>query len=125
MPDALTRFFLGLVGRQAELPKAVIGFPYEGLSPQPPAPPLPLVDGVALSLLPACWAFAAIMILPGEQGAAMVGLPFMYLLPGLAAHRCVVYLITCRPPISFWGRIVTFRWIIPGYDRALAAPFWR
>jgi hypothetical protein len=123
MPEPVTRFFLAALGRQAELPKPVLGYPYVGLSPQPPQPPLPLFDGVALSLLPAWWAFAASANAPSDETAAvMLGMPLMYLVPALLSWRCWIYLANCRPPISLWGRIMTGRWIIPGYDRALAAP---
>jgi hypothetical protein len=86
-------------------------------------PPLPLADGVALGLLPAWWAFAASANAPDENIAAtLVGIPLLYFVPALLAGRCLIYLSSCRPPISLWGRIMTFRWIIPGYDRALGAP---
>ena len=119
--EALTRFLMGLAGRQADLPKQVLGYPYDGLSPRSPGPSLPLRDGIALSLLPAWWAFAAIEVLP-KDGAAVAAVPCVYLLPSLVIGRCVTYLAVCRPPISLWGRIMTGRWIIPGYDQALAAP---
>jgi hypothetical protein len=122
MPEAVARFFLGLIGRKAEMPKRVIGYPYDGLSPQPPEPTLPLADGIALSLLPAWWNFAANANLSNDDDVAGLGTLCMYVLLGLIARRSVVYLINCRPPISLWGRIMTGRWIIPGYDRALLAP---
>jgi hypothetical protein len=34
-------------------------------------------------------------------------------------HYCTGY----APPISLMGRIRTFRWIIPGYDKIFLAPF--
>ena len=36
-------------------------------------------------------------------------------------NRGSLYFRGYAPPISLWGRIATFRWIIPGYDRALLA----
>ncbi len=40
----------------------------------------------------------------------------------IALVRWCAYQANCHAPISFWGRIRSGRWIIPGYDRALAAP---
>jgi hypothetical protein len=119
-PEAVTRFLLGLIGRKSELPKQALGYPYDGLSPCLPEP-LPLRDGIALSLLPAWWAFVFIEVTP-KDGAGAAAVFCLYLLPGLVIGRCVSYLAICRPPISLWGRIMTGRWILPGYDRALAAP---
>jgi hypothetical protein len=36
--------------------------------------------------------------------------------------RLLAYIGPYRPPISFWGRILTGRWIIPGYDYVFLAP---
>jgi hypothetical protein len=36
--------------------------------------------------------------------------------------RFAIYIQGCRPPISFWGRLGTFRWIIPGFDQIYVAP---
>jgi hypothetical protein len=36
--------------------------------------------------------------------------------------RMLVFWINHRPPISVLGRLATFRWVIPSYDRAFAAP---
>jgi hypothetical protein len=121
MPEAMTRLLLGLIGRQGELPKQVLGYPYEGLSPQVTAPPMPLHDGIALSLLPAWLAFTAIAEY-SEAAIVAIGPICVYLLPSLVIGRTVVYLATCQPPISLWGRIMTGRLIIPGFDRVLAAP---
>jgi hypothetical protein len=33
-----------------------------------------------------------------------------------------MYMMPCVPPTNVWGRIITCRWIIPGYDQVLYAP---
>ncbi len=38
------------------------------------------------------------------------------------ALRVVAYIQGYGPPLSIWGRLRTFRWIIPGYDRIFIAP---
>lgn len=40
----------------------------------------------------------------------------------LAGGRLMAYIIGYMPPISFWGRVRTFRWIIPRYDVVFVAP---
>ncbi len=47
--------------------------------------------------------------------------------PALAAFvlplvRCLIYVPGYAPPISFFGRLFTGRWIIPSYDKVLVAP---
>ena len=37
-------------------------------------------------------------------------------------RRCLIYVRGYRSPISFWGRIWTFRLIIPGYDQVYVGP---
>src|SRR5205807_2369048 len=39
-----------------------------------------------------------------------------------AFFRAFAYLARTRPPISWRGRLVKGRWIIPGYDRVWVAP---
>ncbi len=34
----------------------------------------------------------------------------------------LAFWINLRPPISILGRLATFRWVIPSYDRAFVAP---
>lgn len=119
--DATIPFLLGLFKRPPEVSAQALGYPYDGLSPHPPELCLPLRDGIALSLLPAWWAFAAIEVLP-EKAAIGVAMLCVYFLPFQVGIRSLVYLAVYWPPISLWGRIVTGRWIIPGYDQALAAP---
>lgn len=36
--------------------------------------------------------------------------------------RLKMYRQYSRSPLGFWGRLLTLRWIIPGYDRIFAAP---
>ena len=38
------------------------------------------------------------------------------------AGRMAIYTQGCRFPISLWGRFVTFRWVIPGFDQVFVGP---
>lgn len=40
----------------------------------------------------------------------------------LCFGRILTYVPNCRPPINVAGRLVTGRWIIPGYDQIFVAP---
>ena len=44
------------------------------------------------------------------------------LIPMGIAIRLGTYLFSMRSPMNFWGRLLTFRWIIPGYDQVLLGP---
>ena len=57
----------------------------------------------------------------GNRTAAL-GMLLVYATFGCVIGRLVAYCSFHWPPISLWGRIWTFRWIIPGYDQALVAP---
>ena len=78
-------------------------------------------ESVLLSLLIGWWCAVGI-------GVAHDGLPIeVMLLPVMAANvlpilRCLVYVLGYSPPISFFGRLFTGRWIIPSYDKVFVAP---
>lgn len=72
------------------------------------------VDAILISMLTGWWFFALGAWIDGGwllQGALMGG----YF---LLMQRYLSYFRGYAPPISFAGRIVTLRWIIPGYDQA-------
>jgi hypothetical protein len=47
---------------------------------------------------------------------------YMGLLGLVLSVRLCIYCANYRPPISLWGRILTLRWIVPGYDRVFLTP---
>jgi hypothetical protein len=57
---------------------------------------------------------------PDKFEAAPIICTFL-MLPSIGG-RLLIYLNGYAPPISFRGRIVTGRWIIPGYDQVFVAP---
>ncbi len=81
------------------------------------------VHGTLLSLLAGWWAYCLVSLIPNPLDAAI----FMRI--GLVGATCMSlfartfpYWLNYRPPISFWGRLLTLRWIIPGYDHILVGP---
>jgi hypothetical protein len=94
----------------------------ERLGPQPPdktvrahvAWTTSLVCGWLLYCI--LWRFPESDLIP--EGFGWIGAFGLF----TALIRVIVYIAYFRPPISFWGRIFTGRWIIPGYDYVFLAP---
>lgn len=80
-------------------------------------------DGVIGPLLVAWWTYCVASLIPVEDDPASFML-LVFSTIGITAFvtRLFVYLGSYRPPIGIWGRIMTGRWIIPGYDYVLLAP---
>jgi len=101
----------------------ILGWPFDVLRPKEIAPTLKYRDGIMLSLLVGWWAFVVIHRIKEVAHdltpvMIMVGFACQIILAVRLATYCWGYL----PPISIWGRILTLRWIIPGYDRVFVAP---
>jgi hypothetical protein len=79
-------------------------------------------DGFLVSLLVGWWALIYIESFDKkDQILPWLGLDIaIFCLIGI---RCLIYCAGYRPPISLLGRIFTLRPVIPGYDKALLAPF--
>ena len=65
---------------------------------------------------------AFVSLIPGEIEEPAGLVPLTYLTLGLCLQRLFKYCWHFRPPISLWGRLLTGRWIIPGYDQVLVGP---
>jgi hypothetical protein len=71
-------------------------------------------DAILISMLTGWWFFAL-----GAWISTQWLSPFLFMLAiALLMRRSVLYFQGYESPISFGGRIATFRWIIPGYDQA-------
>lgn len=82
---------------------------------------LPAGGGFAAGALYGWWTYALTTF--SDQGDASPALMFSAMgTTVMAVARISIYLTGYAPPISFWARLVTLRWIIPGYDYALLAP---
>jgi hypothetical protein len=100
------------------------GWPYDQLRPAPPHPlRLDRRDALLVSLLAGWWLFAVEGLIPvrieREAFATAILLLAMSVFVGV---RFILYRTGYAPPIDLWGRLVTFRWVIPGYDQILIGP---
>lgn len=99
-----------------------LGWPFDALGPQRDPNPVSVAWAAAMAVLAGWWAFVVLTVLPDEKARAM----FVMLLLGfgfvLAFGRLGKYIWGYLPPINFWGRLRTSRWIIPGYDVIFVAP---
>jgi hypothetical protein len=81
------------------------------------------IDAVIGCMLGSWWLFSAISLIPDarERGlaSAFIVIPAIF---ASAGARFLIYVRGCRAPISFWGRIWTFRWIIPRFDQIFVGP---
>lgn len=81
------------------------------------------IDSILVSMLVGWWTSCLLPLFPDpgtRLGAGILALLVM----GLFAvfGRLQIYMSLYRCPISLWGRLLTGRWIIPGYDRCLVGP---
>jgi hypothetical protein len=80
-------------------------------------------DAILACLLGSWWIYVLTSLIPNRMDRfgvlAMLVAFAMSIAPGA---RLAVYSPGYRAPIGFWGRIRTFRWIIPGYDQMFVAP---
>jgi hypothetical protein len=98
-------------------------WPYNKLAPKfIPDLGITLPNAILTSLLVPWWYFVALSFIkgPGKFEAA----PHIYFIVAipLIAGRLLIYASGFAPPISFLGRIVTGRLLIPGYDQVFVAP---
>jgi hypothetical protein len=104
-----------------EYKKQKLGWPYDQLLPKAPALMIPLRDGLCLSFLIGWWWIAILEHSTPQACAALAGgFGFQSLFP--CFFRIAYYANSRRSPINIFGRILTLRWIIPGYDKILVAP---
>ena len=103
----------------AKLP-ARFGWPFDRLHPKQTGALIGYRDGIAYSLL-AGWLLYTIASAFAWRESELRDIAFLPCLV-LTSYRALLYCFRHRPPINLWGRLFTFRWIIPGYDKVLIAP---
>ena len=101
--------------------EASCGWPFDQLQPKDPAGTRSTRGYlVALSLLAGWYLHASLAVLPNPSGVVVFA--FWNGIVMLTFSRTATYCAGYAPPIGLWGRIATFRWIIPGYDHVFIAP---
>jgi hypothetical protein len=103
--------------RKQAVRRGVIGWPYRILNIYETIE-MPLPVGLAVSLLLTWWlhVFRWMANISSAHGL------FICFILWTAMGRAGIYAGIYRPPINLWGRIFTFRWIIPKYDKVFVAP---
>jgi hypothetical protein len=99
-----------------------LGWPFDQLVPKTPQPLIPFHDGICLSFLAGWWWFIVLSQSPLEARSFIPLVMIMVVLFG-GIMRLAQYVISHRSPLDFFGRLFTFRWIIPSYDKIAIAPF--
>jgi len=100
-----------------------LGWPFDLLRPNQPPMGISWPAGMAVSLLFGWWVYAVLAnpldpeLRKVLQGMGLTMFPLM-----LAFVRIVRYCMNYSSPISLWGRLLTLRWIIVGYDKVFVAP---
>ncbi len=97
--------------------KSLLGWPNGQLTGVLPDGRIRRRDGILMPLLAAACLCALTSNITDPEGRTVLpAVAFAYGSVFAIIGRVVAYVIPCRPPISLWGRILTGRWIIPGYD---------
>jgi len=81
------------------------------------------IDAVLCCVLESWWLFVLASLIPDPLNrAGFLAIPLLVSTGVLPIVRLAVYIVGYQSPITLWGRIWTFRWIIPGYDHVFVAP---
>jgi hypothetical protein len=107
----------------------LLGWPFDRLSLKRNSSPMTITIGAGAGLLIAWWLHGGLHQLfrnaaPGALQFAPAAISAGLAMPCLVlmAFRVGIYVTGYAPPISLMGRLATFRWIIPGYDKVFLAP---
>jgi hypothetical protein len=96
-----------------------LGWPYLMLSPKVRPPAISQRTNLALGVLAGWWSFCIIKATDMDPSSGGVILVFAIL---AALIRLVVYNIGVAAPFNIWGRIVTGRIVVPGFDKVFVTP---
>ncbi len=100
----------------------LLGWPLDQLHGRENDPRVNYVDGVLASLLLGWWLYCVLSLIANPLRAHWSWLAMWLAAAKGISMRCLIYCIDYRPPISFWGRLWTGRWLIPRYDHVLVTP---
>jgi hypothetical protein len=110
-------------GQGLEPASLLQGWPFNRLAPKFfPDLGISIPNAILTSLLVPWWYFVGISFVQGPDKFEAAQAIYSILMVPIIGGRSLIYLYGYAPPISFRGRIVTGRWIIPGYDQVFVAP---
>jgi hypothetical protein len=99
----------------------ILGWPFDRLGPIRNKWSVSWTLVGAMAVLAAWWCFVVIRC-SSQEGKLLVVMMAMGLGMQLAVARLLTYIMGYSPPINLVGRLLTFRWIIPGYDVVFVTP---
>ena len=104
---------------QEKARQKLLGWPFEQLSLKRNDAQLSVRFGLAIAILLGWGTHIAMYYKDGGGGPLVWQYRFLLGMPcaALAFGRAITYCNGYLPPISFWGRLFTFRWLIPRYDQ--------
>ncbi|MBW8035113.1 MAG: hypothetical protein FVQ79_05640 [Planctomycetes bacterium] len=105
--------------RKKAVQNRVIGYPYRILNAKDFLPSLSLLEVIICSLMITWWLHVIRWVIDEPYEIAVLIMAAIF----ISLFRLLTYVTPCYfSPISIWGRIRTFRFIIPGYDKIFLAP---
>jgi hypothetical protein len=107
---------------QRTLPSALPDWPFGVLSPRGPERRVSVAQAAWLSALLAFWLWCIAPNIQAYDRESYFYFSAFVISTAAVLIRTTIYLVQHDPPISLWGRIVTRRWRIPGYDCVSVAP---
>lgn len=105
------------------IPVQELGWPFGAMSPWVPTVTVGTGERLLIATLAGWWMHAFLMQIPVERVVTALGA--MILLYGtmiLCIARILMYGGNHSSPLGLFGRLATFRWIIPAYDRIFLGP---
>jgi hypothetical protein len=95
-----------------------LGWPYLALSPKIKRRAISNSTSFFVSALVGWWAYCII------KSSGMEALPWLILIVGLVAAllRLAIYCVNVAPPFNVWGRMVSGRIVLPGFDKVFLTP---
>jgi hypothetical protein len=98
-----------------------LGWPFDYM-PRQASAGISVLDGTLVSLLAGWWLYCVLGNPIGPEARHFIfGLVTFgaFAAIGIRLH---LYCQNYRSPINFWGRLLTLRWIVPGYDKVFVTP---
>lgn len=100
-----------------------LGWPFDLLHPQRPLQGIGFAEALTLSLVAGWWVYMLAASVGGPGGQMLAMMVHCLIVVAALNARMRLYSPYYEPPINLWGRIGTWRWILPGYDRVVVAPW--
>ena len=108
----------GLSGTPAADAPSNVGWPYLALSPKVQCHSISIATGFFISVLAGWWAYCAIARFQIEPVPGLI----LFFAVVAAVVRLAIYCSGMAPPFNVWGRTVSGRLVVPGFDKVFLTP---